>query len=172
MHSKMLVVVSFLLAFLINISDAALVRSDTSCSDHFCAHCCDAAGQSGLMALSADRRLLMQVPGIFGPGTGSCGPITIAYGSSGTGSQLQAFVAPTPLPPTAVNIICTPTSSDTYTYTLGPSGLPSYTLAPGTHSPHLMSGCFSPNDVVIWEMDDVCKPARSIYKSGSGLEGS
>ncbi|CAL5223131.1 g5596 [Coccomyxa viridis] len=90
----MLVVVSFLLALVGSLSDAALV------------------------------------PGIFGPGTGSCGPITVLYGTSGSGSHLQAFVAPAPLPPTALNTVCTPTSSDTYTYTLGPSGLPSYTLAP------------------------------------------
>ena len=77
----------------------------------------------------------MQTPGIFGPATGVCGAVTIPYGSSGAGSQLQTFVAPSPGPP-APSATCKPTVNDTYTYTLGPSGQASYSLAPGAHILH------------------------------------
>ena len=74
----------------------------------------------------------MQTPGIFGPATGVCGAVTIPYGNSGAGSQLQTFVAPSPGPP-APSVTCKPTVNDTYTYTLGPSGQFSYSLTPGAH---------------------------------------
>ena len=75
---------------------------------------------------------IVQVPGIFGPGTGVCEPITVSYGSSGYGSQLQTFVAPSPGAPAAnTGSVCKPSVNDTYVYTLGPSGIPSYTLQPG-----------------------------------------
>ncbi len=85
----------------------------------------------GFLSKSID--LFLQAPAISGPSTGTCGPITIRYGSSGSpDAKLQTFVAPAPL----FIPSCNPASSDTYTYILGVIQQSNYVL-PGPGRPVL-----------------------------------
>ncbi|BDA50834.1 hypothetical protein COCOBI_17-0520 [Coccomyxa sp. Obi] len=67
----------------------------------------------------------LTAPAITGPSTGTCGPISIRYGASGSpDAKLQTFVAPAPLFISA----CFPAASDTYVYTLGVGQQSNYIL--------------------------------------------
>ncbi|CAL8462737.1 g2270 [Coccomyxa elongata] len=83
--------------------------------------------QAVLLALCFCVRLSYSItaPAISGPSTGTCGPITIRYGSSGSpDAKLQTFVAPAPL----FIPSCNPASRDTYTYVLGVTQQSNYVL--------------------------------------------
>ncbi|BDA50833.1 hypothetical protein COCOBI_17-0510 [Coccomyxa sp. Obi] len=86
-----------------------------------------------MLAVCISSSYSQTAPAITGPATGTCGPIPIRYGTSGSpDAKLQTFVAPAPL----FISNCFPAASDTYVYTLGVGQQSNYIL-PGPAALHV-----------------------------------